>query len=115
MLGIQIMKAKLIKPSWWYLMASIPLVTTFLISERFLADESYKYTLGGGLRISFVLFSVQLPSLLGLFALVAFILFLGSAFTARLHDIKILKVFSLAVIFCYCLWGLFMAFWLMIK
>jgi uncharacterized membrane protein len=109
------MTTKLIKPSWWYLLASLPLAGTYLLTERVLATESYKYRIMGGLRPVFVLISIQLPSVLGLLALIALLIFLGSALKSRLHEIIILKIFSIITLFTYGLWGLNMIMWIMMK
>ena len=113
--GRNIMTPKFIKPSWWYLFASLPLTETYFLTQRVLVTESYKYRIMGGLRPVFVLISIQLPSVLGLLALIALFIFIGSAFMSRLHEVMIFKIFSIVALFTYGLWGLNMIMWITMK
>jgi hypothetical protein len=103
--------ANLIVPSWWYLIAAIPLGATSLLSWRLLEAESYKYTFGG-LRNIFALNAVQMPELMGILSVVGFLIFFGSAFTAKLHNIAALKIYSAVALLLYGFWSFSMTMWI---
>jgi hypothetical protein len=96
--------ANLIKPAWCYFVAATPLAAACFLSWRFLEAESYKYTFGTLRNIS-VLLAVQLPQLMGVLALLGFVLFGGSAFSKKCHDIAIQKTFISAALLLYGFWS----------
>lgn len=104
---------KLISPSVWYLAAALPLTGTYALSVHLLEEESLHYRLFGGLRPVFVLGTVRLASVLGFLAVVSFGLFIGSAFTPKLHAPAVLKLFSLVALFTYGLWSFQATLWIM--
>ena len=105
----------LIRPRLWYLLASLPLAGIWLVSHRLLEAESYHYRIGEGLRFISVLSTIQLASLLGLFALVSIALFIGSCISPKLHDVRITNIFSIILLWTYGLWSLNASLWIMMK
>lgn len=103
-----------VKPCWWYLVVSIPLAATCLVSNRYLEPKSYEYSLGG-LRNSIVLGAVNFAELIGLVALVGVAIFVCSAFNTKFHNVRAQKLFSATALILYGLWSLFMAVWVMLK
>lgn len=104
----------LIRPAWGYLVAATPLASTCFLSWCFLEPESYKYIFGG-LRSFFALSSTQLPQLMGILALIGFGIFVGSAFSARFHNITIQRIFSSAALLIYGFWGFQMTIWVVMR
>lgn len=108
------MPLQFIRPCWWYLVVSIPLAATWLVSNRYLEPKSYEYSFGG-LRNSIVLGAVNFAELIGLVALTGFGIFVCSAFNAKFHNARAQKLFSAAALILYGVWSLFMAVWIMMK